>query len=445
VAVTNNSSVKDHSPPHAGTWGRTPFTIGKPGSLLVAAGIDDTSARGSDEPQKGDIDMTAVRADALQSSEPDEDGFSALKNEVRAYVRGPGEAWAERIELERRVPMELWEELRRLGYLRLAAPSRYGGRDLSLTRYLELLEIFSMSHGSLRMIVHVCNGIWRPIAAHATDEQLERFLMPLVAGEIKVAFTLTEPTAGTGADLRCSVAREGDTYYLSGEKHLITFGTIADYLLLFARLQGTQGAEGVVALMVAPRGEGVQADAMPESMGVRGTDHAHLVFDRAPVAVANRLGAEGEGLDVALGGFLAPSRISLAMSCVGLARRALELAVGYAQRRETFGRKLAQRQAIAFKLAEMATDIEAARALVMQAARAWEGDRDATGESAMAKLFAGAMLQRVTDAGLDVHGGIGYFSPSPIERVYRDARAQRFEEGTAEIQKMTIARELLRG
>jgi alkylation response protein AidB-like acyl-CoA dehydrogenase len=389
--------------------------------------------------------MTAARAASTPPSGSEESAFTALKDEVRAYVEGAGERWAERIERERRVPLELWEELRAHGYLRLAAPAEYGGRGIGLTSYLELLEIFAKSHGSLRMIVHVSNGVWRPIAAHASPEQRERFLLPLVAGELKVAFTLTEPTAGTGADLRCSVVREGDTYYLSGEKHLITFGTIADYLLVIARTHGSKGADGTLALMVPPHGEGVQASVMPESMGVRGTDHAHLVFDRAPVGVANRLGQEGDGLEVALGGFLAPSRISLAMSCVGLAERALELAVEYAKRRETFGRKLAERQAISFKLAEMATDVEAARALVMQAARAWESDRDAIGEAAMAKLFAGEMLQRVTDAALNVHGGIGYFSPTPIERVYRDARAQRFEEGTAEIQKMTIARKLLRG
>jgi alkylation response protein AidB-like acyl-CoA dehydrogenase len=388
--------------------------------------------------------VTAVSADTSHPSGPDELAFGALKDEVRAYVRDAGERWAERIERERLVSPQLWHELRDRGYLRLAAPPEYGGRGMPLTRYLELLEIFSMSHGSLRMIVHVCNGIWRPIASHATDEQRERFLLPLVSGEIKVAFALTEPTAGTGADLRCSVVREGDTYYLSGKKHLITFGTTADQLLVIARTRGTEGADGTVALMVPPRGEGVQATAMPEMMGLRGTDHALLAFDRAPVSISNRLGEEGEGLDVALGGFLAPSRISLAMSCVGLAQRALELAVGYAKRRETFGRKIAQRQAISFKLAEMATDVEAARSLVMQAARAWERDGESVREAAMAKLFANEMLQRVTDAALHVHGGIGYFSSSPIERVYRDARAQRFEEGTAEIQKMTIARELLR-
>jgi alkylation response protein AidB-like acyl-CoA dehydrogenase len=383
---------------------------------------------------------TATSADTLQPAD-----LSALKDEVGAYVRDSGERWAELIERERRVPMELWEELRDRGYLRLAAPVEYGGRGVPLTSYLELLELFSMSHASLRMIVHVCNGVWRPLDSHATPEQRERFVIPQVTGEIKVAFTLTEPTAGTGADLRCGVVREGDTYYLSGEKHLITFGTIADYLLCFARVEGTRGAEGTVALMLPPRGEGVTANVMPETMGVRGTDHAHLVFDRAPIPVANRLGEEGQGLEIALSGFLAPSRISVGMTCVGLARRALELALEYAQRRETFGRKIAERQAIAFKLAEMATEIAAARALVVDAARTWEREGGATAESAMAKLFATEMLQRVTDAALQVHGGSGYWSSSPIERVYRDARAQRFEEGTAEIQKATIAREMLRG
>jgi alkylation response protein AidB-like acyl-CoA dehydrogenase len=384
--------------------------------------------------------LTTVSATTSQA--PDE--LAALKQEIRAYVEDEGERWAERIEHERQVPMDLWDELRERGYLRLTAPEQYGGRGVPLTRYLELLAIFAMSHGSLRMIVHVCNGIWRPIAAHASDEQRERFLSPLVAGQTKVAFALTEPTAGTGADLRCAVAREGDTYYVTGEKHLITFGSIADYLLLIARVQGSKGADGTIALMVAPRGEGVRATVMPESLGVRGTDHAHLVFDRAPVPVANRLGAEGDGLSVALGGFLAPSRISLAMSCVGLAQRALELAVDYAQRRETFGKPLAQRQAISFRLAEMATDIEAARRLVLHAAEEWEHHGAAVTEASMAKLFAGDMLQRVTDAALQIHGGLGYFSPTPIERVYRDARAQLFEEGTAEVQKMTIARDLLR-
>ena len=367
-----------------------------------------------------------------------------LKQEVASYVRNEGERWATLIEAEHAVPLELWDELRDRGYLRLAAPRAYGGHGIPFSQYLELLELFSMSHASLRMIVHVCNGIWRPMDSHASEEQRQRFVVPQVLGDIKVAFTLTEPTAGTGADIRCSAVREGDTYLLSGEKHLITFGTIADYLLCFARLEGTRGADGTVALMVPTRGPGVDARVMADTMGVRGTDHGHIVFDRAPVPVANRLGSEGQGLEIALSGFLAPSRIAVGMTCVGLAARALELALAYAQTRETFGKPIAARQAIAFRLAEMATDLRAARTLVLDAARVWEATGGANAESAMAKLFASEMLQRVTDGALQVHGGIGYWSSSVIERVYRDARAQRFEEGTAEIQKTVIARELLR-
>lgn len=375
----------------------------------------------------------------------DESGFQALLAGVEAFVRGPGEEYAAEIERTRTVPDKLWADLRERGYLRLAAPTEYGGRGIPFSRYLEVLELISMSHASVRMIVHVCNGVWRSIDQFATDAQRRQFVLPQVSGDIRVAFTLTEPTAGTGADLRSSVERDGDTYYLSGEKHLITFGVHCDYWLLFARLAGTTGKDGTVALLVDRNSPGATVESMSDTMGVRGTDHARLTFDRTPVPVANRLGEEGRGLDVALGGFLTPSRIAVAMSCVGLARRAQELAVGHANTRTTFGKPLAARQAISFALAENAADIEAARQLTLYAARQWEsGDQRADTLSSMAKLTAVDMLTRVTDKALQVHGGIGYWESSPIERVYRDARAQRFEEGTNEIQKTVIAREVLR-
>jgi alkylation response protein AidB-like acyl-CoA dehydrogenase len=374
----------------------------------------------------------------------DEAAFRQLAGEIEAFVRGPGEEYAEEIERTHAVPPALWTDLRERGYLSLAAPEDYGGRGIPFSRFLELMELFSMSHASLRMIVHVSNGTWRAIDQLATGEQRKTFVLPQVAGDIRVAFTLTEPGAGTGADLRCSVVREGDTYFLSGRKHLITFGVSCDYWLLFARVQGTRGADGTVALMVERHAPGVTVEAMPGSMGVRGTDHARLLFERTPVPATSRLGEEGQGLQVALDGFLTPSRISVAMTCVGLARRAQELAVAYAGQRETFGKPLAARQAIAFALAENAADIEAARQLTLHAARQWEaGDPGAGTLSSMSKLTAVDMLARVTDKALQVHGGIGYWEPSPIERIYRDARAQRFEEGTNEIQKTVIARDIL--
>jgi len=369
-----------------------------------------------------------------------------LAKEVEEFVRGPGEEWAEEIERTGKVDDSVFAELRRRGYLSLAAPEALGGRGLAFVEYLRLLELFSMSHASIRMIVHVTNGVWRAIDQAATPSVRERFVRPLVAGDIRVAFALTEPNAGTGADLRSFVEREGDTYFLTGEKHMITFGCSADYWLLFARLAGTQGKEGTVALLVDRHASGAEVEEMPETMGVRGTDHAHLRFSRTPVPVANRVGAEGDGLNVALGGFLTPSRIAVAMTCVGLARRAQELAVARAKERHTFGKPLAARQAIAFALAENAAEIEAARQLVRYAGQQWEeGDERAAELSSMAKLIAVDMLGRCTDRALSVFGGIGYWRSSPIERVYRDARAQRFEEGTNEIQKTVIARSILGG
>jgi alkylation response protein AidB-like acyl-CoA dehydrogenase len=380
-------------------------------------------------------------------AEFDEAEFAALKAEIAEWVAGPGEEWAEKIEETGDVPAELFAELKDRGWLSLAAPRELGGRGIPFSRYLELLEQISKSHGSIRMLVHVINGTWRAMDPWATPQQREEFVKPSVAGDKLVAFTLTEATAGTGADIRTTVRREGDTYYLNGEKHLITFGVKCDWWLLAARLEGTSGKDGTVALMVPNTGlAGATVIDDSRTMGVTGTDHAILRFADTPVPVANRLGDEGDGLDVALGGFLLPSRISVAMSCVGLAERAQELAVEYAGRRETFGKKLAERQAIQFYLAENYADIAAARALVLEAARAYQNDApNAAVLSSASKMIAVDMLARVTDKALQVHGGQGYWKRNAIERVYRDARAQRFEEGTNEIQKLVVGRAVATG
>ncbi|WP_084361510.1 acyl-CoA dehydrogenase family protein [Herbiconiux solani] len=375
----------------------------------------------------------------------DEAGFQAVKADIEAWVRGPGEVWAEQIEAEGDVPRALYEELRDRGYMSLAAPVELGGRGIPFSRYLELIELFSRSHASIRMLAHVNNGTWRAMLPFANEAQRE-IIKKSVAGEVLVAFTLTEATAGTGADLRTTVRREGDTYYLNGEKHLITFGVKCDYWLLFARLEGTTGQDGTVALLVPNTGlPGAEVIDDSDTMGVRGTDHAILHFTDTPVPVSARLGEEGDGLKVALGGFLLPSRVSVAMSCVGLAERAQELAVQYALKRETFGKKLAERPVIQGYLAENYADIAAARALVLEAARAFEnGAPDAAPLSSASKMIAVDMLARVTDKALQIHGGQGYWHRNPIERVYRDARAQRFEEGTNEIQKTVVARAILK-
>jgi alkylation response protein AidB-like acyl-CoA dehydrogenase len=390
------------------------------------------------------IDLAPERETAVPLGDEE---FLALKHDVDVWVRGAGEDFAEQIESTGVVPPELFQELKANGFLGLAAPKRLGGRGIPFSQYLELMEIFSRSHASIRMLVHVINGTWRAMDDFATDAQRDQFVKPSVSGDVLVAFTLTEATAGTGADIRTTVRREGDTYYLNGEKHLITFGVNCDYWLLAARLEGSRGHEGTVALLVPNTGlPGAEVIDDSATMGVRGTDHAILRFSEVPVPVVNRLGEEGEGLAVALGGFLLPSRISVAMSCVGLAERAQELAIDYANRRETFGKKIAERQAIQFYLAENYADIAAAKALVMQAAKAFEtGAPDAAVLSSASKMIAVDMLTRVTDKALQVHGGQGYWKRNAIERVYRDARAQRFEEGTNEIQKLIVSRAVIAG
>ncbi|WP_346232553.1 acyl-CoA dehydrogenase family protein [Parafrigoribacterium mesophilum] len=378
-----------------------------------------------------------------RGSRVDQPDYDRILERVTAWVDGPGEVWAQQIEQTGVVPAELRDELKQLGFLGLAAPVELGGRGLSFVQWMGLMEVFSRSHASIRMIVHVVNGTWRSMNPYASPEQREKFVKPSIAGDITVAFTLTEPGNGTGADLSCSVRRDGDTYYLSGQKHLITFGVNCDYWLLFARLEHSIGKDGTVGLLVDRTAPGVTVEDTSNTMGVRGTDHARLTFDNTPVPVSQRLGQEGDGLAIALGGFLTPSRISVAMSCVGLAERAQQLAVEYALKRVTFGKSIASRQAISFMIAENEADIQAAKALVLHAAGRWEDDSpDAPALSSMAKLTAVDMLTRVTDKALQVHGGIGYWKSEPIERVYRDARAQRFEEGTNEIQKTVIARDV---
>ncbi|UFS60540.1 acyl-CoA dehydrogenase family protein [Subtercola endophyticus] len=376
-----------------------------------------------------------------------EASFQALKSEIDAWVRGPGEEYANVIEQTGSVPPELFAELKTRGYFSLAAPEHLGGQGIPFDRYLELMEIFSRTHGSVRMLVHVINGTWRAMEPFATDEQRESIIKPSVAGDTLVAFTLTEATAGSGADLRSTVRREGDTYILNGEKHLITFGVKCNYWLMAARLEGATGKEGFVALLLPNTGlPGVEVIDDSETMGIRGTDHAILRFTDVPVPVSARLGDEGDGLAVTLGGFLLPSRVSVAMSCVGLAERAQELAVEYANRRETFGKRIAERQAIQFMLAENYADIAAARALVLEAARAFEAGASNAGIlSSASKMIAVDMITRVTDKALQIHGGQGYWKRNTIERVYRDARAPRFEEGTNEIQKQVVARAVLNG
>jgi len=339
------------------------------------------------------------------------------------------------------VPDYLHRRAAEMGCYKLTMPVEYGGYAMSVTEYMPYLEAAAEGPGIGRMLVHTTNGIWRPIHHYGTAEQ--KAILPRVAeGESVVAFALTELSGGTGRDTKSTARREGDTWYLSGEKHLITFADRADWFLVVAA-SDDRGAEDSLTAFLFPRDtKGFGIDANQHTMGLHGTGHAFLTYDNMAVDDRYRLGPVGKGLEVALF-FLDYSRVSLSNSMVGLAQRALDEAVRFSKRRKTFGKPISSRAQIQTHIATMQADIEAARHLVAHAALLCEQGKDFTAQAATAKLFNLNMIGRVTDLSLRVHGGWGYTRDAAIERIYRDARGFWFEEGTAEIQQLVIARYVL--
>jgi len=370
--------------------------------------------------------------------------LAEYREQIRDFILTEGEAFARQIETEKRVPDALLKRLRELGLLRLTYPREYGGEGLKLQEYLPMLEECAKSHGTIRILVHGVNTMWRPLS-YARKALKDRWLTALAAGEVIPAFALTEPDTGTGADVGTVAVRGGDTYYLTGKKHLITFADIADVFTVVACTDRSKGGAGISAFLVERNTPGFTITLMPEMMGMKGSEHGILEFRDAPVPAENLIGQEGEGLSIVLRGFLDQSRAAIAQSCVGIAQRSLELATDFAKQRVTFGKPIAERQAIQMMLAEMATAIHAGRLMVMDAARRFDAGLPIAKEAAMAKFFCLEMVGQVTDRALRIFGGRGLTMAYPIERLYRDARALWFEEGTAEIQKTVIAREVLYG
>ncbi len=370
--------------------------------------------------------------------------LAACRNEIRAFIQGEMEDRVNEMERTQRV-QDLWRPLAGRGLLALTLPREYGGHGLPLMDYFPILEEVAQSHGSVRMIVHVQNGLWRLVHGYGSPEQKRRILGRWASGEAKLAFALTEPDTGTGADIGTTARRDGDAWVLSGRKWLITFADVADTFVVVAYTDRSKRQEGISAFLV-PRGTpGFAITGQAYGMGCFGTGHGLLEFTDCRVPATALLGREGDGLRMVLRDFLDVSRISIGVSCLGMARRALDLAIDHAKRRITFGRPIADRQAVQIMLAESAVDLQAARLLVYDAARRADAGEPFTTEASMAKLFGLEMVGRVTDRCLQVFAGIGYLREGPMERIYRDARAVRFEEGTAEIQKLVIARDLLQG
>lgn len=361
--------------------------------------------------------------------------------EFRRFFLDEFESAAGEIEATDRIPSHLLQRAAEVGVYRLTLPRNYGGWEMPILDYLPYLEAAAMGPGCGRMLVHLSNGIWRPILQYGTAEQLS-LLPQLASGDVSVAFCLTERTGGTGRDLHSRATREGDDWFISGEKHLITFADRADYFLLIAASDALHAADSLTAFLIPRQTAGFEVDLSQPTMGLHGTGHGFLRYDGMRVPDEHRLGEIGQGLEVALS-FLDYSRISLSMCMVGLAQRALDESLGFAQKRVTFGKPIAERQAIQMHLADMHADISAGRGVVRAAAERFQAGEPCALEAATAKLFCLNMAGRVTDLALRIHGGYGYTKEAPIERLYRDARGFWFEEGTAEIQQLVIARHLL--
>jgi butyryl-CoA dehydrogenase len=282
-----------------------------------------------------------------------------------------------------------------------------------------------------------------PLHAFGTAEQKTRWLAALAQGRLLGCFCLTEPAAGSdAAAITTRAERRGDRYVLNGVKQFITTGKNADVAIVFAVTDRGAGKRGISAFVVETATPGYRVARIEEKLGQRASDTAQIVFENCEIPLANRLGAEGEGYRIALAN-LEAGRIGIAAQSVGMARAALHAALAYAQERQSFGKPIMEHQAVAFRLADMATEVEAARQLVWHAASLRDASEPCLKEASMAKLFASEMAERVCSAALQVHGGYGYVADFPVERIYRDVRVCQIYEGTSDIQRLVIGRSLV--
>jgi butyryl-CoA dehydrogenase len=335
------------------------------------------------------------------------------------------------------------KELGALGLMGMLIPESYGGAGVDYVSMALAIEEIAAADGSLSTIMSVQNSlVGVGLLNFGSEEQKQQFLVPLARGEILGAFALTEPQAGSdAAALRCEARREGNDYILNGTKQFITSGKHADITLVFAVTDRSQGKKGISAFIVPTNTPGYQVPKLEHKLGQTASDTAQLVFEDMRLPASLRLGAEGEGYKIALSN-LEGGRIGIAAQCIGMARAALDFAIGYAKERETFGKPIMQHQAVSFRLADMATQLEAARQLLMHACQLRDAGEPCLKEACMAKLFASEMAERVCSAAIQTLGGYGYLRDFPVERIYRDVRVCQIYEGTSDVQRLVISQRL---
>ncbi|WP_409282121.1 acyl-CoA dehydrogenase [Pseudomonas putida] len=366
-----------------------------------------------------------------------------IADAVRAFAQERLRPFAEQWDKEHRFPKEAIDEMAELGLFGMLVPEQWGGSDTGYVAYAMALEEIAAGDGACSTIMSVHNSVGCvPILRFGNEQQKQQFLTPLATGAMLGAFALTEPQAGSDASsLKTRARLEGDHYVLNGSKQFITSGQNAGVVIVFAVTDPEAGKRGISAFIVPTDSPGYQVARVEDKLGQHASDTCQIVFDNVRVPVANRLGAEGEGYKIALAN-LEGGRIGIASQAVGMARAAFEVARDYANERQSFGKPLIEHQAVAFRLADMATKISVARQMVLHAAALRDAGRPALVEASMAKLFASEMAEKVCSDALQTLGGYGYLSDFPLERIYRDVRVCQIYEGTSDIQRMVIARNL---
>jgi len=366
-----------------------------------------------------------------------------IRDTARSYAREHIAPHAAQWDREATFPAEALAGLAELGFYGMLVPEQHGGCDIGYVAAALVLEEIGVADAACSTIVSVTNSVGcMPLLQYGTAQQQRDFLSPLARGEKLAAFCLTEPQAGSDASgLKTRAERQGDSYVLNGTKQFITSGKNADLAIVFAVTDPAAGKRGISAFVVPTDTPGYRVASVEAKMGQRASDTCQIVFEHCSIPAVNLLGDEGQGYKIALGN-LEGGRIGIAAQCIGIARAALEAAILYSREREAFAKPLAEHQAVAFKLADMATQIAAARQLTLHAAALKDAGEPCLSEASMAKLFASEMAERVCSDAIQIHGGYGYLQDFPVERYYRDVRACQIYEGTSEVQKMVLSRAL---
>jgi butyryl-CoA dehydrogenase len=367
----------------------------------------------------------------------------AVQDAVRAYVQDRIAPQAAAWDKTHHFPKAELKGLAELGCYGVAVPTEYDGAGLDYLALALILEEIAAGDGATSTIVSVNNcPVCSILMAWGNEAQKQQWLKPLARGEMLGAFCLTEPHVGSEAGgLKTTAVRDGGDYVLNGVKQFITSGKHGDVAIVMAVTDKAAGKKGISAFIVPTATPGYTVARLEDKTGQHASDTAQILFENCRVPAANRIGDEGQGLKIALSG-LEGGRIGIASQSVGMARAAFDAALAYSKQRESFGKPIFEHQALQFRLADMATQIEAARQLIHHAASLKDAGRPCLKEAAMAKLFASEMAERVCSAAIQIHGGYGYVSDFPVERIWRDVRVCQIYEGTSDVQRILIGRAL---